>query len=705
MLLQRVPLFDAVLGLTIPDTELTAAFDPKLRKTSLENLLADCLRALARREPVVLVLEDCHWLDPLSRDLLEVIARTAPSAAVLVVIAYRPEGALAQGAALSQLPHLREITLTGLDEEGMAAVVTAKLAQVLGEEIDAGTALRELVVTRAQGNPFYAEQLIHFVRDRGIDPADEQALRSLELPESLHSLILSRIDALSESPRSQLKVASVVGRVFRAPMLPSVYPELGDVEDVRADLGIVRRLDLVDLEREEDESYLFKHGLTQEVAYESLPYALRATLHASVGRHLEESGAIERQLDLLAHHYWHSDDHVKKTLYLGLAAEAAQASYANAAAIDYYERLGPLVTGARRVEVLLEHGSVLELVGQWESARATITGALELAQEIGDERAHARSEAALGEVARKQSRFDEASDRLARAGAMFATLGDDAGLGRVLHLEGTLAAQRGRYADARASYEQSLVIRRRLGDIKMMASVLSNLGVVAEYEDDLPLARSLHEQALELRTGLGDSWAIAVSVSNLGMIASLEGLHDEAREHLEEAVRLNSEVGDSWTVAISQNNLANAYRNLGRYDDAREHYAASLRAHLDHDDRWALAFLLEDVGRLAALSGEPERALELLGSAEIVREEIGVPRTPSLEQEIAATIELAASVLTGTQEHGRGDARPPLRSTRAQSSPSADAGRVALGVRQHRGGQLDRRGDLLLERRSSRPRC
>ncbi len=643
ILLPRVPLLDAVLGLSIPDTELTAAFDPKLRKTSLENLLVDLLRARAARDPLVLVLEDCHWLDPLSRDLLDVVARSTTSAAVLLVVAYRPEAG-----ELAQLPHMREVVLEPLDDTQMAQIVDAKLPQVLGEGVDAG-ALRELVVARAQGNPFYAEELIHFVRDRGLDPSDERALRALELPESLHSLILSRIDTLAEAPRSQLKVASVVGRVFRAPMLPSVYPELGDVEDVRADLGALRRVDLVDLDHEEDESYLFKNAMTQEVAYESLPYALRATLHGQVGRYLEQSAAAERQLDLLAHHYWHSDDQPKKRLYLGLAAEAAQASYANAAAIDYYERLHPLLAGAAQVDALLELGKVLELVGQWERARTTEEGALELAREIGDDRAVARSEAALAEVARKQNHFDEAADLLARAGAAFGALGDDTGLGRVLHLEGTIAAQRGLLAEARASYEESLTIRRRLGDVKMMASVLSNLGVVAEYEGDYPLARSLHEQALELRSALADRWAIAVSMTNLGMIASIEGLHDEARERFDEAMRLNSEVGDSWSVAISHNNLGNANRDLGRYDAAREHYAESLRAHNDHDDRWALAFLLEDVGRLAALSGQPERALELVGSADIMREQIGAPRASSLEQEIAAAIEPAASLLTGTQ--------------------------------------------------------
>ncbi len=653
-LVPRAPLLDGLLGLEIPDTELTVAFDPQLRKTSLENLLADCLRALAAREPLVLVLEDCHWLDPLSRDLLGVIARTIATSAVLLVVVYRPEAALPQEGALGTLRGLEEIELSLLDEEQMAAVVEGKLSQLLGEgraaPVSASAPLRDLVVSRAQGNPFYAEELLNYVHDQGIDPSDQLALITLELPESLHSLILSRIDTLAEAPRTTLKVASVIGRTFRAPMLPGVYPELGEMEAVRSNLRALRRVDLVVPDREADESFLMKHAVTQEVAYESLPYALRSTLHGQAGAYLEQqSDPSERRLDLLAHHYWHSAQEQKKRLYLRLAAEQAQASYANAAAIDYYERLASLLDGGERADVLLELGKVLELVGDWQRAREAETSALELALQTGDERAVAWCEAAIAEVARKQNRYDEAAERLARAAGAFEAVGDEEGLGRVLHLEGTLAAQRGQLEDARSRYERSLAVRRAIGDLAMSASVLSNLGIVAEYEADFALSRSLHEQALALRTELGDRWAIANSMTNLGMIATLEGRNEEARSWFEDSMRLNSEVGDSWRVVICHNNLGNACRGLSDYAAARDHYFESLLAHRERDDKWALAFLLEDVGRLAALTGEPERALELLGAADAVREQIGSPRSAGLEHAILSDVEPAIAGLPADQ--------------------------------------------------------
>ena len=134
--------------------------------------------------------------------------------------------------------------------------------------------LIELVAARAQGNPFYAEELLNFIHASGIDRADEIGLRSLDLPDSLQSLILCRIDTLQESSRRTLKVASVIGRVFQAPALPVIYRELVTIDGVRSDLDTLLLLDLVIPDREEDESRLFKHALTQAVVYESLPYAL-----------------------------------------------------------------------------------------------------------------------------------------------------------------------------------------------------------------------------------------------------------------------------------------------------------------------------------------------------------------------------------------------------------------------------------------------
>ena len=410
-LLPRAPLLDALLGISIPDNELTRSLDAELRKTSLEALLADCLRARAAEEPLVLVLEDCHWIDALSRDLLQALARGIPSLPVLILLAYRPEPNVGGGLGLERLTHFSELALPDFEADEAEQLIGSRLQNLLGADAEVPAALAELVVGRAEGNPFYIEELLNYIQAAGVDLTDASALSRLELPDSLHSLILSRVDTLTEAPRRTLKVASVIGRSFFAPSLPDIYPELGSLPDVRDHLAMLGALDLVRLDREEEEAWIFRHVVTQEVTYSSMPFAIRSDLHERTGSFIERSepDAVDRNVDLLAHHFWLSENVPKKREYLVKAGEAAQSNYANEAAIDYFERAVPLLDGHDRWSVTRRLGEALEVSGDWPRAEATYRDALALAEEDGEISDTGWSETSLAELARKRGDFDEAA--------------------------------------------------------------------------------------------------------------------------------------------------------------------------------------------------------------------------------------------------------------------------------------------------------
>ncbi len=644
----RAPLLETVIGVSIPDNELTASFDPKLRKASLEDLLSRCL--VAHASPLVIVLEDCHWIDELSKGLLDALVRATAARPILFVFAYRPASSIGGGLGLERLPQFHELELARLDVDETRELVRSKLGQLTGvddEGLPAPDELVAMIAGRAEGNPFYVEELLNYLIGRGIDPTDGRAVAALDLPNSLQSLILSRIDRLDEAPRRTLKVASVIGRIFEAPVLPRVYPEMGTSGQVAEQLDELRGQDLIALDRELEQSWLFRHVLTQAVAYESMPFELRAMLHQRVAKDIEAAGpeAIAGQLDLLAHHYWNSEDVGRKVHYLGLAGAHAQAEYANAAAIDYYERLVPLLDEADRGRVLLKLGQVLELVGDWGRAEAVGKEALGLATSRVDGDAEGWARAALAELARKQGQFETASAHLDAAAALFETAQDPTGLGQVWHVAGTVAAMRGDLDLARQRYEQSLALRERLGDRAKMAALYSNLAIVAEYSGDLIETRKMAERALEIRVDVGDRWAIGVSQNNLGAIAIKEGRLDEARRRIEEALRLLAEVGDTWFAASARVLLGNAARDLGDYADAGGRYATSLSTFVTMDDQLALAELLEDVALLAGRTGQHKNAVELVEAAKVFREEIGSPLAPAMEAEAREQIASSLAAL------------------------------------------------------------
>jgi predicted ATPase len=637
-LVARLPLLGVVLNLPIRDNELTRAFDAKLRKASLEALLVACLRAHGREFPCLLVLEDCQWIDPLSHDLLEVIGRAIANVKVIILMAYRlplPENL--QAPRVSWLPNFHEIHLDEFSHQEAEQLIGLKLGQVYPSVGEIPLELVRLVTDRAQGNPFYIEELLNYLRDRGSQLPDLEALQSLDLPTSLHSLILSRIDRLSESQKITLKVASVIGRLFRAAMLWGSYPQLGDSQEVISNLRNLMRLELVELDTPEPELiYLFKHILTQEVAYESLPFATRAMLHEQIGQYIERAYAnrLDQFIDLLAYHYDRTLNQAKRREYLAKAGEAAQRNYANSAAIDYYQRLLPLLRPDDKTQTLLKLGKVYELTGRWSEAERQYQGALDLADQLRDRSGRAWVQTAQGELMRKQGLYARSAAWLEQALYAFEDLGDRAGVGQALHYAGTLAAQQGNYNDARQLYEQSLVLRRELGDKPQTASLLSNLGIIARFQGDYDAARQLHDEGLAIRRDLGDKWGIAVSLNNLGNVALDQGNLDEARSLLEEALGLQREVGDRWSVANALNNLGNLARAQGDFERALSQYIEGVRTYEEFGDKRALAYLLEDMGCLAALQDRPQRALQLIGSASRLRQEVGAPLSSTELQKI-----------------------------------------------------------------------
>lgn len=692
-LLPRLPLLGAILNLPIPDNELTGSFDAKLRKESLESLIVDCLRKRARSMPLLLVLEDCHWLDPLSHDLLEVIGRAIVDLPVLIAIAYRPpqlNRLLAPR--VGKLFHFTEIPLTDLPAEEIEQLVSLKLGQIYGEQAKLPQALIEKISQRSEGNPFYIEELLNYLHDRDIDPGQPEALEQIDLPDSLYSLILSRIDQLTENQKTLLKVASVIGRLFRVAMLWGVYNHFGDQERVRNDLEALSALDVTPLDTPEPElAYLFKHIVTQEVAYETISFATRAMLHDQIGKYIEKTypDVLDQYTDLLAFHFERSDNQPKKREYLLKAAEVAQTDYANAAAITYYQRVLHLLPEDQRVGGLLKLGQVFELVGEWENAAEINREAERLANHINDALGQVQSGRALGWLLRKRGDYSAAEERLVRAREGYQLLGDGAGVSNVLADIGEIYRLQGKYAEARAYYDESLTLaagiadlrlrqkarahalkgagtvatwqgdyatarelngeslalRRELGDTPGVATLLNNLGIIARFQRDLTGARQMNEESLALFRAMGDRWAVGQLLNNQACVASDQAEYAEARLLLRESLMIRRQLGDKAGLALSLNTLADVVLDEGEFADARPLLDESLAINCELGDQTAIAYLLEDYAGLAAAEARPEKALKLASFTVALRESIGAPLPPSEQARVDRMIAPAHQVL------------------------------------------------------------
>jgi adenylate cyclase len=612
------------------------------------------------------------------------------------MLAYRPPDLLRlQTPRVEALEHFTRVELVALNADEAEQVIQAKLAQLLpARHAAAPPALVARVTARAQGNPFYIEELLHYLHDRGIDPLDEAATAALDLPASLHTLILSRIDQLSEHQRATLKVASVIGRLFHFVWLHGAYPALGKVEPLRADLVELARLELTPLDTPEpDLIYLFKHIITQEVAYTSLAAQARMRLHEQLAQYLERRDA-ERYLDLLAYHYDRSANLPKKRVYLRRAGEAAAARYANTEALDYLSRaldLAPEADVAERYGLLLAIEKVHDLQGAREAQALDLEALEQLADALADdarrtevaarrasyayrvgdsagsiaaaERAVALAPASgastlavgayrqwawalllQGDYAASQ-RQASASLELARA------TGDRRGEGLALGTQGAIAWYQGDYAAALSAYEQSLRICREIGNRQGEGLVLGNLGLAASAQGDYAAARSAYEQSLricrEIGDRLGEGWGLGV----LGDAALSQGDYAAARSAYEQSLRIRHTVGDRQGEGWALGSLGLIAHSLGEHEAACDYGRQALSIVQAIGDRDWEAFALTVIGHAELGLGRRSAATEAYQAALDIRRDLGQPNKAAEPLAGLARAALAAGDTAATLAH------------------------------------------------------
>ncbi len=650
---EALPLLDVLLERDIPENSFTQVLQPQDRKGVREALISDLLAQAAHESgaeggSLLLVIEDAHWLDPLSADLVLRVAQEALALPLFLVVVTR-SAAIAHIAPLTALPQTTTITLNGLDDAAMAGLVRAKLSQLFPARVGGlPPNLMAILETRAQGNPFYAEELLNYLRDQGFAPDDPTALAGRDLPDSLHQLVLARIDQLTEGEQATLRVASVVGRLFRAAWLPGFAPELGALPQVRADLERLAQADLTPLDIPEPElAYLFKHIVTQEVAYASLPHTMRATLHGTLADWLETVTPDTPPLDLLAYHYDHSDNLPKRREYLRRAGEAAAAQYANAVAIDYLNRALALTPDDDRDErwaLLWAREAIYDLIGQRAEQVADIAALATLAADdplrhadvtlrkstyllaTGDFRTAAETAVQVLSLTAGISpreadtrlvwgRALKAQDDLPGARTQFAWVRDWARANgdpqRELKalLPDAMARRWDGWRVVRQCLQQARALSHAIGDQRSEAVVLGHDATAALNEGDYAGARTAYTQALRLVQRIGDRAGEVHARSGLSGVAAALGDYVGARAMAEHALQLCQTINDRQGEMMVRHGLGEITHQQGDLTAANDWYHQSLALARTTGDQNYEAMSLRSLGYVLTARGQIDEAI------------------------------------------------------------------------------------------------
>ncbi len=586
--LERVRSFLGALVDLRWDGSLYEQLEPKLRFENTLYAVKTLIQAESLFQPVVVVIEDAHWLDADSRGLLKVLTRYTADYPFGVVLAsrYQDDG---RPLDVGLEPEVSQTTidLNQLSASGIAALAAQVLeehssSEVLNPQKAVSPEVAALLAEKTNGNPFFIEQLLLDLHERGAVAVvgGQWAIvgRMAEVPTNLNAVLVARLDRLAAEVKAVVQTAAVLGREFEVQVLSNmlrgdsqlpVKVQQAEAETVWMALSEIR--------------YLFKHALLRDAAYDMQLRARLRDLHALALESFETLYAADLapHYAALAYHAEGSENQDKQREYYRLAGDAARMAYQNVTALDYYARLLPLLTTpGEQIDLQLNWGGVLELLGQWEQAENHYQAALALAQsspQSGEQEVlQARCLFVMGRSRRWRGDFSMALERLQQAQAASARQGNRGEQCRMLIELGSILGSKGDYAAAHQHLDESLVLARELNDNPLTANALNSLGILILQQADYPTARALFEESLVLGRKMGAKRHVALTLGNLGIITFQQGDYAAARLMLEDALVLQREIGDIMNVAVSLGNIGVATYHLGDYAAARALYEECL---------------------------------------------------------------------------------------------------------------------------------
>jgi adenylate cyclase len=585
-------------GLTAP----MALLDAAERRRKLFEVVAELLRARASRTPLLVLFEDIHWADQSSLDLLDYVAARTHDVPLLLCLSFRTPPDVNLVALKSP-----NCTWKVLDELAPASA-DALVCTILGTS-DLEPEMIQLVQEirdKALGNPLFVEEILNSLIDNGVLVRENDRYRlvgdasQVEVPDSLQSLLMARLDKLEPPSRDLTQVASVIGQRFAYNILRGVYPYRMSDTAMRERLDNLVHVDLTRLERPDPElAYLFRHALTYEVVYNCLPFARRRELHARVGDFLEllYQDQLEEVSGMLARHFAEAQKWDKAVVVALMAGTQAQELYANQDALAYFrlaerclEHLSPDDFWISAVRLHLNRGRLYRLLGQYDVAEVDLQHAIEIARRHDDLHAQAEAYNVLAESYWWQSRNEDLLDAANNAYDLSRRCGHAAELAVSTHTMGLAYQALGDWPRAREYFDKAYQLAKDQSDEPLRAAVLSDLGTLQAFMGDLDDALERFQQALEIRQKIGLKDKMASTMVNLAIIQHRRGDTQNALKVIRRSIVLAREI-DSGALPYSLLTQAEMEAFLGRYDAARQLLEESQQIFAERNDAVGLGWV------------------------------------------------------------------------------------------------------------------
>jgi class 3 adenylate cyclase/tetratricopeptide (TPR) repeat protein len=583
-----LPPLQDVLSLKVQDEEYLK-LEPQQRREQVFEAIRTLLIRESLNRPLVLAIDDLQWIDKTSEEFLTYFIDGLANTHILLILLYRPEYTpvwVSKG-------YYSQIRVDQLPTGG-----SSDLIQAILEGGEVATDLRTLILTRASGNPLFIEEFTRTLLERGyiqrkdghyvltVKPSD------IQVPDTVQGIIAARIDRLEAKLKQTMQVASVIGRDFPFRILQTIT---GMKQELKLCLLNLQELEFIyEKSLFPELEYIFKHALTQEVAYNSLLLKRRKEIHERIGQAIENlyPDRLEEFCELLAHHYSRGENWEKAYQYLKLSGDKATRNYAKWEAIGFYREAIGIVNKQpdteenkrKGIEVRLLMTTPIRYVGYPEGSLEVLEEGERLSRELGDEKSLAQFLSLIsfycfmkGDSRRGLQYAEECFREAERAqdvelmaaigmqlSVSYVPLGEYQKVAEVAAKAIAMIERAGRQSD---SFNWGFNVYAALHPIHGLA--MASLG-------DFQLAEALCEKGLRFAQEVKDLYCIGHVECFYANICTIRGDGKKAIAHAENALRIFEEtqfltqMGTAWYI------LGYGYYFLGELGTAREHVKKGL---------------------------------------------------------------------------------------------------------------------------------
>ncbi|MGE5327273.1 MAG: helix-turn-helix transcriptional regulator, partial [Deltaproteobacteria bacterium] len=503
------------LSLLVPGIQSPPALDPTAEKHRLFESLVRLGASFAAAHPLLVILEDLHWSDEPSLELLHFFARRIVARPILLIGTYRDDETsprlahyLAELSRERLVEELRVAPLTPTQVEQMARAMLPPERSLAADWLDA-------LISLTEGNPFFIEELVK-------SQPEASGLDRLQIPRNIQDSVQRRVEQLPERTRDILSLAAVVGERFDFGLLQALI-RLGEPELVRGIRDLVSAQLLVE---ESADQLSFRHALTRQAVYASLLKRERKVMHQRIGETMERlAGArTDAAAAQLAYHFYQAGAWQKAMEYSQRAGEQAQTLYAPREALTHFTRAldaaQHLGMSAPRTS-LRGRAQVYEVLGEFDDARADYEAASESARRAADPVNQWQALIDLGFLWQGRD-LARAGEYYQRALEFAEKLGDSSILGQTLNRVGNWHMNLGRSREALPYHHRALALFRERDDLHGIAQTLDLLAIVSYQLGEVIQGAAYLEQAVPVFRKLDDRHGLVNALTNLAVRARLD---------------------------------------------------------------------------------------------------------------------------------------------------------------------------------------